>query len=188
MTRKAIFLDRDGVLVRHIVERGPRETPLIPEEVVLFEGVREGLSILANMGYELVVVTNQPDIAKGKVSRETMATIEESFKTLVNHVPLAYYACYHHPDSAQVVVPELLKDCDCRKPRPGLIIRATIELNIDLSKSWLIGDQLTDIEAGARGGITPDHLILIGQPKGNAQKLAANFTEAVELILKGGTL
>lgn len=185
--QKAVFLDRDGVLVQHLTERGPRETPHTPEEVKLFQGVQGDLARLKDAGYLLVVVTNQPDVAKGKVTAREMQMIEERFHSLLGSAAKldGYYACLHHPDAAQAVVKELLQDCDCRKPKPGLILQATRELEIDLSLSWLVGDQPTDVEAGLTSGIKPSRLILVGyQTKAIPYLTAASITDAVNIILE----
>lgn len=181
-----VFLDRDGVLIRQITERGRRETPRSPEEVKVLEGVVEGLVRLKQAGYRLVVVTNQPDVAKGKVTFEVLKEVEERFRLLLGPLVLdGYYACVHHNDPNQVVVPELLCDCDCRKPRPGLILKAAEELAVDLSKSWLVGDHETDIHAGKAGGIPTNQLILIGRAAQDVSyRVAANFVAAADIILE----
>jgi len=161
--KKAVFLDRDGVINRVLVEKGPRETPTKPEELELLPGIPEALARLKTAGHLLVVVTNQPNIAKGKCSREDYSAIEKRLIELVGEGVLdAVYVCFHHPDPNQVVEMELLGDCDCRKPKPGLILLAAKQHDIDLQQSWLVGDSETDIAAGLAAGIPTNQLILIG--------------------------
>lgn len=160
---RAVFLDRDGVLNRLLIERGPRENPLKAEEFDLLPRVKPALLALQNAHFLLIVITNQPNIAKGKSSWEDIAAIDQKLRSLLApEVTIdKIYACYHHPDVAQVVIPEFLRDCDCRKPKPGLILQALQDYPIDLARSWLVGDADTDIAAGTSAGIPESHCILI---------------------------
>ena len=166
--RPAVFLDRDGVLNALRTERGPREIPRTPEEFVLLPGVREALQELKRHGLLLIVVTNQPDIAKGKTTWEDYAATEARMHELLGADADvdAVYACLHHPDPREVVVPELLVACECRKPKPGLILQAASEHSLDLRRSVVVGDSGTDVAAGQNAGCRTVRL----RPRGATQK------------------
>ncbi len=182
-TKRAVLLDRDGVINRLITERGSRETPTTPEELELLPGAPEALARLKQAGYVLVIVTNQPNVAKGKSTYEQHAAIEERLRSLVGVETLeAIYTCLHHPDPTQVVRRELLAKCDCRKPKPGLILQAQRELGLNLGESWLIGDSETDIIAGQAAGIPTDRLIFIGQVSTLTHVVAPSLLEATLYI------
>jgi D-glycero-D-manno-heptose 1,7-bisphosphate phosphatase len=138
--RMAVFLDRDGVITRPIVRAGKPYAPSSLDELEVLPGVPEALGALRAGGYCLVVVTNQPDVARGTASREV---VEAMHGRLQSALPLDAIRMCAHDDEAR---------CDCRKPLPGLITRAARELNIDCAASCLVGDRWRDIEAGRRAG------------------------------------
>ena len=140
--RSAVFLDRDGVLNRSVVKNGKPYPPNSPEEMEILPGVEEGLKLLHQAGYLLIGATNQPDVARGK---QKQAVVEQINQILLDNLPLLEIrVCYHDdPDG-----------CDCRKPRPGLLLQAAKAHNIDLARSYMIGDRWKDIEAGHRAGCT----------------------------------
>ena len=119
---------------------------------MLYEGIEEGLSCLQQAGFELVVITNQSGIARGLFDEAALQLMHDHLSAELTdrgiHIG-AFYYCPHHPDG---VVPELARDCDCRKPRPGMLLRAANERDIDLRRSWFVGDILDDVEAGNRAG------------------------------------
>lgn len=162
--RGAVFLDRDGVINCLLSERGPRETPRTPEEFVLLPGVPEALTALRQTGLSLIVVTNQPNVAKGKTTWENHLAIEQRMQELLGPEAAvdAVYACLHHPDRRQVIVPELCLDCACRKPKPGLINKALADFGARPETCWLIGDSDIDIKAGMAAGLSINHLIAVG--------------------------
>jgi len=140
LMRRAIFLDRDGVLNRAYERDGITYPPANIEEVELLPGVLEALQLLATHNVLLVVVTNQPDVARGRQRRSTVEAINAY---LVERLPLhAVFTCYH--DTAD--------NCDCRKPKPGLLLQAVRKYDIDLSQSFLVGDRWSDIIAGDVAG------------------------------------
>jgi D-glycero-D-manno-heptose 1,7-bisphosphate phosphatase len=149
----AVFLDRDGVLndpVPH--DGGSPESPYRVEHVRLASGAIEGARQLSAAGYVLVVVTNQPAAAKGTATVDALEAVGGRVRELLASegvAPAAWYACLHHPDG---VVPELSGACDCRKPAPGMLLRAAAELDLDLAASWMVGDSDSDVEAGRRAG------------------------------------
>jgi D-glycero-D-manno-heptose 1,7-bisphosphate phosphatase len=140
MKRPAVFLDRDGVINRAVVRDGIPHPPASLADFAILPGVPQALDALQARGYRIVVVTNQPDVARGTVSRELVGTFHQTLKSQLNID--AIFTCLH--DTAD--------GCDCRKPKPGLLIRAAEALEIDLSSSFMIGDRWRDMEAGRRAG------------------------------------
>lgn len=140
MRRPAVFLDRDGVINRALVRNGIPCPPASPQDLAILPRVAEALEALKARGYALVVVTNQPDVVRGTSSRSAVELIHA---TLKSELCLdAILTCFH--DSAD--------DCDCRKPKPGLLFRAARDLDIELAPSFMVGDRWRDIEAGQRAG------------------------------------
>ncbi len=143
---RAVFLDKDGTLVEDVPYN------VDPERIRLMPGAAEGLFLLHTAGYELVVVSNQSGVARGMFGEEALGPVEERLRALLREVevPLAgFYYCPHHPEGS---VRSYAVECDCRKPRPGMILRAARDLGIDLERSWFVGDILNDVEAGRRAG------------------------------------
>lgn len=137
---KAVFLDRDGVLNNAIIKMGKPYPPADLSELKIPNDVQIALSTLKLQGFLLIGATNQPDVARGKTSRDTVEAIHS---TLMTCLPLDdIRVCYH--DDAD--------DCLCRKPLPGLLLEAAKEYNIDLQQSIMIGDRWKDIEAGKNAG------------------------------------
>ncbi len=148
--QKAIFLDRDGTINKYVGFL--REV----EQFELLDGVSEAIKKINQSGYLAVVVTNQPVIARGEVTYDKLQEIHNKMETLLGKDG-AYldgiYFCPHHPDSGfEGEIKELKIDCNCRKPKPGMLIKAAEDLNIDLSMSWMIGDGKSDILAGKNAG------------------------------------
>ena len=138
--KRAVFLDRDGVINRAIVRDGKPHPPQTLEEVELVPDALPALQRLRDEGFLLIVVTNQPDVARGAQERSTVEAINDR---LASELPIdEFVVCYHDDDAA----------CECRKPKPGGILAAASRLGIDLSSSFLIGDRWRDIEAGQRAG------------------------------------
>lgn len=148
--QRAVFLDRDGTINRYVgFLRDIEQFELLP-------GVAEAIRRINASGYLAIVVTNQPVIARGEVTREQLREIHNKMETLLGregaYVDALYY-CPHHPDRGYPgEVTELKIECDCRKPRPGLLIRAAADYNIDLANSWMIGDSDSDVQAGQAAG------------------------------------
>jgi histidinol-phosphate phosphatase family protein len=151
MPQKAVFVDRDGTLNEH---RGfLRE----PGELHLLPGVAEGIARLNENEFRVIVVTNQPVIARGETTFEGLRQIHNRLETLLGEKGAfvdAIYFCPHHPDRGFAgEVPELKIDCDCRKPATGMITRAARALHVDLARSWMIGDTPRDMETARRAGL-----------------------------------
>lgn len=148
--QKAIFLDRDGVINKYVgFLKDIHQFELLPN-------VSKAIKKINNSGYLAIVVTNQPVIARGEVTREELNEIHNKMETFLGQEG-AYldgiYYCPHHPHKGYAgEIVELKIDCDCRKPKPGMLIQASKDFNINLSQSWMIGDSDNDILAGENAG------------------------------------
>lgn len=148
--QKAFFIDRDGTINQYVgYLRNPDEFELLPE-------VGEAIRKINLSGYLAIVVTNQPVIARGEVTEEELQIIHNKMETLLGkkgaYLDGIYY-CPHHPDKGfDGEIKELKIECECRKPRPGMLLQAAKDFNIDLAASWMIGDGDNDIKAGRRAG------------------------------------
>lgn len=156
--QKAIFLDRDGTLNTH------KGYITNPSDIELTDGAAKSITTFHNLGYLVILITNQPVIARGDCTVEELEKIHNRLEMLLSengaYLDCIYY-CPHHPDKGfKGEVTELKIQCDCRKPAPGLIFKAQKDFNIDLSKSYMVGDSITDAEAGANAGCVS---VLIGR-------------------------
>lgn len=155
--QKAVFLDRDGTINKYV---GFLRNI---DDLELIEGVAEAIKLINQSGYLAIVVTNQPVIARGEVTWEELNDIHKKMATLLGKEG-AYvdgiYICPHHPDKGfEGERQEYKIDCDCRKPKPGLLLQAAKDFNIDLSESYMIGDSHRDVEAGENAGVKKSILI-----------------------------
>jgi len=144
--RRALFLDKDGTLLEDVPYN------VDPSRMVFMDGGVEGLRSVQAAGYRLVVVSNQSGVARGLFSIDALDGMERGLRALLARHRIridGFYWCPHHPDG---VVRPYAGDCLCRKPRPGLILQAASELNLDLAESWMVGDILDDVEAGHTAG------------------------------------
>jgi D-glycero-D-manno-heptose 1,7-bisphosphate phosphatase len=138
--KRAVFLDRDGVINRACVREGKPYPPANLTEVEILTGVPQALAALRGAGFLIIVVTNQPDVARGTTSRET---VEEINNYLAARLAIdEFRTCFHDNNDG----------CNCRKPLPGALLTAAKFHNIDLGKSYMVGDRWRDIEAGQRAG------------------------------------
>ncbi len=137
---KAVFLDRDGVINHTIFRMGKPRAPYTLNEFQLFDGVIEAIALLKLHQFLLIVVTNQPDVARGWVSRESVERMNYEVQELlgVNCIKV----CFHTEHDF----------CNCRKPQPGMLLEAASELSIDMKESYMVGDRITDIDAGISAG------------------------------------
>lgn len=137
---KAVFLDRDGVINKALVKDGKPFPPLTLDDLEILPKVRESLQALRNSNWLNIVVTNQPDVARANVKKEE---VEKINNYLNEELPIdCIYTCYH--DNKDL--------CSCRKPKPGILILAAKKYDINLKKSYMIGDRWSDIEAGKKAG------------------------------------
>lgn len=174
--KPAIFLDRDGVINRALVRDGK---PYPPQSLAQFEilpGVSAACARLKKAGFLLVVATNQPDVGRGTLARELVENIHSHMKEALALDSVE--VCYHPGKGAS--------DCECRKPKPGMLVRAAEQLGIDLKTSWMIGDRWRDIDCGYAAGCKT---IFIDRGYSEQLRHAPDYTvaglpEAAELILK----
>ena len=164
MSDTAVFFDRDGVIVELVWDAVDEsfEGPNVKEDVLLVPVAADAIRRIRSLDYRTVVVSNQPGAAKGKASREDLLEAHERVVRLLAESGVViddYRYCFHHPD---VVDPELARACECRKPKPGMLLQAAAALDLDLSRSWMIGDSDADAEAGRMAGCTT---ILVENPR-----------------------
>ena len=166
--QKAIFLDRDGTINKYV---GFLRNI---DDFELIDGVTEAIRKINESGFLAIVVTNQPVIARGEVSFEELEEIHNKMETLLGKEGAyldAIYYCPHHPHKGyEGEHPELKIDCECRKPKPGMLLKAAADFNIDLSQSWMVGDSENDVTAGLNAGCKT---ALIGQGKENIGQLVS---------------
>jgi D-glycero-D-manno-heptose 1,7-bisphosphate phosphatase len=136
VTRPAIFLDRDGVINELVNRDGGRYSPRRLEDFKLFPWTLKAVNLLKNADFLIIVITNQPDISRGNMTHEAL---NEMHTELLRLAPIdAIYTCPH----------DARDNCNCRKPKPGMFLNASRDLNIDLSSSWTVGDRESDLIAG----------------------------------------
>lgn len=138
--KRGVFLDRDGVINRTLLRDGRPYAPVRLDDLEILPGVPESLRALRQAGFRLIVVTNQPDISRGSMTREILNTLHRHLLATLDLD--AVKVCCHVDED----------DCCCRKPRPGMILEAAAEWGLDLAASYLVGDRWRDIEAGQAAG------------------------------------
>lgn len=144
--KRAVFLDKDGTLIDNVPYN------VDPARIRLAQGAGEALRMLADAGYRLFVVSNQSGVARGCFGEEALAAVERRIRELLRAEGVeidAFAWCPHHPDGT---VPAYARACDCRKPAPGMLIGLAARHDVDLPRSWMVGDILDDVEAGRRAG------------------------------------
>jgi len=170
---KAVFLDRDGVVNKAIIINGRPYPPLTLKEMEILPGVLQGITLLKKNGYHVFIVTNQPDVARGLTNIEK---VKEMNFYLEKELSIDEVFCCIHDGK---------EGCSCRKPKPGMILDAAMKWNIDLSKSYIVGDRWRDIEAGKAASIIT---ILIDykyeEKRVEPDYVCKSFLEVVSYILK----
>jgi D-glycero-D-manno-heptose 1,7-bisphosphate phosphatase len=186
----AIFLDRDGTLNELVPDpvSGQPESPLHVGDVKLIPGAAQAAKRLSDAGWRLIGVSNQPAAAKGTVSLAELGQVQARVLKLTAGFGVEFddfLVCHHHPNG---VVIELSGECECRKPKPGLLLKAAAQHGIDLSASWMIGDTDADVLAGQAAGC---HTVLLEHPASshkrgglvNPTAIAGNLADAASRIL-----
>lgn len=183
--RAAAFLDKDGTVLRN----DPFNVD--PTRMALLPRAAEGLRLIAAR-FSLVVVTNQPGVARGRFPESALQSVKTRLEEMFRHAGAALTAFYYCPHDPEGQIADYAQNCQCKKPRPGLIHRAARELAIDLASSWMIGDILDDVEAGQRAGC---HTILIdnggetqwhGGPWRTPEFVVTDLVEAAVVIQQQG--
>jgi D-glycero-D-manno-heptose 1,7-bisphosphate phosphatase len=174
--RRAVFLDRDGVINRAVTRDGSPYPPATLAEFEILPDVAEACARLKAAGYLLIVATNQPDVGRGTLKQEV---VESMHTFMCRQVPIDRVEVCYHPGQGK-------SDCDCRKPRPGMLLRAARELGIDLARSWMVGDRWRDIDCGHAAGCGT---VLVERGYAEAMRQAPDhrvrsLLEAAELILR----
>ena len=171
MKNKAVFLDRDGV-INEVIFRGT-DKPIAPwsiEEFRFIKGIKKPLEKLADLGFLLFIISNQPDISKGLIDIQTVETMNN---TILSKLPITKIIYCPHEDR---------HNCSCRKPKPGMLITLSKEYNVNLMKSFLIGDNWKDIEAGKSVGCKSILLNKIYNKAVKADFYINSLTEALKII------
>ena len=185
----AVFLDRDGVVNPLVYNQaaGEYESPHVPDDFSIYPWVLKSLRLLKNHGFYVFIVSNQPSYAKGKTSLENIQAIEKLLRDYIddnNCLIDEYYYCYHHPNG---IIPEYSVFCPCRKPGIMFLEQAASAFSLDLSASFFIGDQDTDIKCGKNAGTKTVKIINKHSIKKSGQEVsdafASNLYEAVEKII-----
>ena len=190
MSHGAVFLDRDGVIVELVWDPVDEsyEGPNVEADVRLVPGATEAIRRIRSLDYRTVVVSNQPGAAKGKASHDDLLEAHKQVVRLLAEDGVViddYRYCPHHPDA---LVPELAQVCDCRKPKPGMLLQAGAALDIDFSRSWMVGDSDSDAEAGRVAGC---RTILVENPRslhrrtldGQSDYRANDLAGAVDIVM-----
>jgi len=172
--KRAVFLDRDGVINKAFVVDGKPTPARTLEQVRILPHAGEAMEMLRFASFELVVVTNQPDVARGSLSEEVVDSIHAQLQRelRIEH----FYSCFH--DDAD--------NCVCRKPKPGLLVQAAMDLNINLEASYMVGDRWRDVAAGQSAGCRSffiDNSYAEKQPQMPYIKVSSLF-EAAQIILE----
>ncbi|MBM4310990.1 MAG: HAD family hydrolase [Deltaproteobacteria bacterium] len=167
--KPAVFLDRDGTVnvdVGYLCH---------PDQITLLSRAVEGLHLLRDCSLALVIITNQAGVARGLIPPGQLPVIQRAFLRLMraHAIPVAgYYACPHHPEGS---VAEYRRACDCRKPAPGLVLQAARELDLDVQRSYVIGDKPSDVQLAHNTGAT-GILVLTGEGRKHLENYPPGFT------------
>ena len=138
--RKAVFLDRDGVINKAFIKEGLPTSPHSLDELKILPGVKESVLRLKKLNFVCLVVTNQPDVTRGKINKNTVIKMNNFLQKEIKLDD--FFVCYHDDED----------NCECRKPKPGLLLQASKKWDVNLKKSFIIGDRWRDIQAGEKAG------------------------------------
>jgi D-glycero-D-manno-heptose 1,7-bisphosphate phosphatase len=173
---RAVFLDRDGVINANIMRDGKAVAPVTLDQFRILPGVEDAATRLKAAGFLLIVVTNQPDVSTGRTPRDTVEAMHAEIR---RRMPIDEFNACFHVDA---------ENCDCRKPKPGMIIGAAKRHGIDLSASFVVGDRWRDIEAGRTAGCTTIYVDYGIEQDGplHPDKVVRSLAEAADYILSRG--
>jgi D-glycero-D-manno-heptose 1,7-bisphosphate phosphatase len=173
VTSRAIFLDRDGVLNHPVIRDGKPYPPARVEDLQIYDGLRDPLRRMKDRGFVLIVVTNQPDVARGTTPKATVEAINVAIGRAIPEID-RFLVCFHDNGDG----------CDCRKPRPGMLLAGAAEFDVDPARSYMIGDRRGDMEAGIAAGcrtIFVDHAYAEAPPT-NYDHQVSSTQEALRII------
>lgn len=186
--KRAVFLDRDGVINRNVWNPVSEayEAPLTADQFELCDGALPAMQRLCSSGYELFLVSNQPNYAKGKTNLEALGSIHAKLTDALSDAGIqfaAFYYCLHHPDG---IVATHSGTCACRKPSPYFLLKAREDFGIDLTQSWMIGDRVSDLECGKAAGTRTIFICEEACNQTDANGQVRDLPDAVSHILKNG--
>ena len=193
---RAVFVDRDGTLNEMVYDdtHGIMDSPRRPAQVRLRKGAAAFVRGAKALGFKVVVVTNQPGIAKDTLTVAELNAVNARVAELLKKGRATWAAleyCPHHPDGDRKCRAKYVKNCTCRKPKPGLILRAARKLGVDVKRSWMIGDGLNDVQAGRAAGcrtiwvgrMKPEHVErFFGSRKCEPDAAASDLAGALRII------
>lgn len=198
--KKGVIVDRDATLIDVVRDEdsGAISVAFHPSQLVLLPGVLEGLSLLRDAGYALCVASNQPAPAKGQFSAAAVERTNRALVELLEREGLsvaAFEVCMHHPDGGPGGDPALVMRCDCRKPAPGLLLRAMQRAGLDPAQTWMIGDAPSDVEAARNAGVRAAMVFALNRcelcplrngPSVRPELVASRFDEVARAIVAAG--
>jgi D-glycero-D-manno-heptose 1,7-bisphosphate phosphatase len=168
--RRAIFMDRDGTLNHCFPENGTTRPPRNKKEIQIIDGVYDGIGIIDSLALTKIIVSNQPDVERGVID---LNDAEQINQLIANLLQISHsYICFHDGRTL----------CSCRKPENGLLLKAASDLDIDLDHSYLVGDRMSDVEAGIKSGCTSFLIDRSGRFSENGFTITSSFLEAVQII------
>lgn len=177
---KAVFLDKDGTLIHDLPYN------VDPSLITWQERVFEALKMLSDKGYILVIVTNQSGVARGLFEEKDLKSLDTAMRVVLEEKGIYLHGFYYSPYHIEGTVKEYAKYSDCRKPGTGMLVKAAAELDIDLTTSWMIGDTLSDVEAGNKAGcrtiLIGDKTQVIEAEEKRPTYIAATIVEATQIV------
>lgn len=196
--KKGVIVDRDATLIDVVrdEESGAISVAFHPSQLKPLPGTIDGLRLLRDAGYSIAIATNQPAPAKGQFSAEAVVRTNQALSDLLAAEGIALAAlevCLHHPEGGPGGDPSLVGPCECRKPAPGLLLRAMEHAGLDPARSWMIGDAPSDVEAARRAGIRAALVFplnrcelcpLKGGPRVSPDLVASRFDEIARAIIE----
>jgi D-glycero-D-manno-heptose 1,7-bisphosphate phosphatase len=179
---RAVLVDRDGVLNELVYRDGRVGSPVNAKQLIVYPHAAEGMKKIHKAGYKVIVISNQPGVARKQFSHREFLRMNEKIRRALTregeYLDAEYY-CLHHPRS---LIKKYRKDCDCRKPKPGMLLRAAKENNLDLKNSFFVGDSLIDVQAGKRAGCKT---VLVGQMTDFLNRMMQKYNAVPDYMIGG---